>query len=57
MTEAVFVTDLHGRRPRYEALFEHLADNPPGLLLVGGDLLEPFSSESGFIDDFLREQF
>ncbi len=38
MTNCLFVTDLHGRRERYRKLFEFLAQKPPDVLFMGGDL-------------------
>lgn len=38
MTTAHFVSDLHGAPSRYETLFRHLAENPPDILFMGGDL-------------------
>lgn len=41
-----FVSDLHGRRERYERLFERIAAEAPEVVLLGGDLLP-----GRFIDD------
>jgi uncharacterized protein len=34
-----FVSDLHGKKPRYEKLFDAIQTRIPGLVLLGGDLL------------------
>ena len=39
MTRAFFVSDLHGRKVKYEKLFELLKEDPPDLLFIGGDIL------------------
>ncbi len=65
MPDAVFVTDLHGKKERYLSLFEYLLGNPPDILLVGGDLLSPFMPAtdsavpggSDFINGFLVKNF
>lgn len=61
MPEALYVSDLHGKRDRYLKLFDFLLNNPPEVLLIGGDLLEPFMQntdsagpgEHDFINKFL----
>jgi Icc-related predicted phosphoesterase len=58
----LFVSDLHGRVDRYEKLFEQVARVAPQVVLLGGDLLPPFSmgSESwdeGFVAGFLAPRF
>jgi uncharacterized protein len=34
----LFASDLHGHQRRYEALFHAVGDDPPDVLLLGGDL-------------------
>ena len=34
-----FVSDLHGKKERYEKLFYRLKENPPDALFIGGDIL------------------
>lgn len=65
MTEAVFVTDLHGKNERYITLIDYLSSNPPDILFIGGDLLPAFMpsddslrpGEKDFIHKFLKEIF
>jgi len=55
-----FVSDRHGRRDRYEALFEAISDEEPGAVFLGGDLLPPMGGIDGseaFVEDFLRARF
>jgi Icc-related predicted phosphoesterase len=52
-----FVSDLHGDTRRYEALFDAVAGERPGALLLGGDLLPSgFNArrEGDFLRDFLQ---
>ena len=55
MPWAFFVSDLHGRRGRYEALLAAVADQRPAAVFLGGDLF-PHAMAHGpsFFDD---EQF
>ena len=39
MTLCFFVSDLHGRRPRYQSLFEAIRADRPAAVFWGGDLL------------------
>ena len=57
MIEAVFVTDLHGRKNLYNSLFSYLRESPPNILLIGGDLLPGLMCPSDFINGFLRKNF
>ena len=57
MIDAVFVTDLHGRKNHYNSLFAYLGASPPDILLIGGDLLPGFMHQSDFINGFLRKNF
>lgn len=57
-----FVSDLHGSPARYEALFSRLVDDPPDVLLLGGDLLPHGLGPSaepggGFVRGFLADGF
>lgn len=62
---AFFVADLHGRRERYEKLFEVTVAERPGALFLGGDLLpHPMASydaagpgRHSFVDDYLAARF
>jgi Icc-related predicted phosphoesterase len=65
MFRCFFVSDLHGRRERYERLLVSIANERPRALFLGGDLL-PFSfgqhraceTESfDFITDYLAGEF
>jgi len=43
MREFYFVTDLHGRKERYEKLLQRIQSDPPSALFLGGDILpSPF---------------
>ncbi|MBS1261644.1 MAG: hypothetical protein MAG453_00973 [Calditrichaeota bacterium] len=63
MARCVFVTDLHGRPRRYRALFQRLEQDPPELVLLGGDLMPhgfhpPAPGGGGdFMHDFLLAGF
>ncbi len=57
MPEAFFVTDLHGRGKLYNSLFTFLKNDTPDVLLIGGDILPPFSGSTDFINGFLRKNF
>lgn len=50
-----FVTDLHGKRSRYEKLFGFLEDNPPNILLIGGDFLPSHVHFKGGMEDFISQ--
>ncbi|HSP07293.1 MAG TPA: metallophosphoesterase [Acidobacteriota bacterium] len=57
-----FVSDLHGKSHRYEALFRAILHERPEIVLLGGDLLPLHGAFSGewkgdFIRDFLNAQF
>ncbi len=61
--KAFFVSDLHGRKSRYEKLFGLILSELPDLVLIGGDLLPSgISILSGdsvngdFLDDFLMPE-
>ncbi|MBI2213899.1 MAG: metallophosphoesterase [Acidobacteria bacterium] len=53
MIATFFVSDLHGRVPRYESLFAAIERERPGVVLLGGDLL-PQGFGPG-ADEFLTE--
>ena len=54
MTDCFFVSDLHGRRERFETLFAALAAERPRALFVGGDILpHPWGEKEDFLEDFL----
>ena len=63
MTRCLFVTDLHGKRGRYQALFGAIAGARPELVLLGGDLMPSGlgammgACESDFVRDFLAPGF
>ncbi|MGM0485030.1 MAG: metallophosphoesterase family protein [Candidatus Krumholzibacteriota bacterium] len=59
-TRAFFVSDLHGKVPRYEKLFQAIEDEKPGAVFIGGDILphlDPprFSGERFMKGYFIRE--
>lgn len=61
--KAFFVSDLHGRKTRYEKLFELILTETPDLVLIGGDILPsgisiiPGDSVNGdFIDEYLKPE-
>ncbi|MCP4571572.1 MAG: hypothetical protein GY838_04410 [bacterium] len=57
MPQAFFTSDLHGRPGRYRALWARVADERPGAVFLGGDLLphgmDRSWDESGTGDDFV----
>jgi len=50
MVSCYFASDLHGRPERYRSLFRLLAEEPPGVLFLGGDLL-PMALDTGWMDE------
>ncbi|MGK2856511.1 MAG: metallophosphoesterase family protein [Thermoanaerobaculia bacterium] len=59
MIDTFFVSDLHGRVPRYEALFGAIARERPRAVLLGGDLL-PHGLGAGadsFVAEYLSAKF
>ncbi len=60
MADWYFVSDLHGKQRRCARLLAALADRPPRVLLVGGDLLprgnraDEAGSPADFISGYLR---
>lgn len=59
MTDCFFVTDIHGSIDRYHKLFQHIAEQPPKVVLMGGDLLPHGLASSSpavaHLKDFARE--
>ena len=57
MASCFFISDLHGKKERYEKLFYKILSEKPDIIFFGGDLLpNPFSSEwkgKDFLEDFL----
>ncbi len=55
MINAFFVSDLHGKKEKYEKLIEHIIREKPDIVFVGGDLL-PHPCNEDFKDlNFLRD--
>lgn len=53
-----FVSDLHGSESRYRVLAKKIREQPPDLVLLGGDLLPPLHSKpfiNGFLFPLLRK--
>lgn len=50
----VFVSDLHGREKRYEALFEIVGEEGPDAVFMGGDLLPSGLGLSTDVERFVR---
>lgn len=65
MNTCLFVSDLHGKMSRYEALFKIIKKEKPDFVFMGGDLLPHRSIQSGqskvgeidFIRDFMIRKF
>ena len=65
MNTCLFVSDLHGKMSRYEALFKIIKKEKPDFVFIGGDLLphrhihnENTQDDTGnFIKDFLFRKF
>jgi len=59
MNKCFFVSDLHGHKHRYKALFSKIKQEKPGAVFLGGDLLPSFGSrgESDFLNDYLSQEF
>lgn len=62
--KAFFVSDLHGKKTRYDKLFEAIYSEMPQLVLIGGDvlpsgisILSDDSINGEFIDDYLAKKF
>jgi Icc-related predicted phosphoesterase len=56
VTQALFVSDLHGRIDRYRKLFHAIAEEKPKAVFLGGDLL-PSSLAALATDDSLPDDF
>lgn len=54
MRDCFFVSDLHGRTGRYQALFSRIGEDRPGAVFLGGDLFPGLAGFKGgdFLDDF-----
>jgi len=64
MNSCFFVSDLHGKMSRYEALFRLIKKEKPDFVFIGGDLLPHrsfkntnVSGESNFFSEFLVRKF
>lgn len=59
MNQCFLVSDLHGQKHRYEALFTKIKQEKPAAIFLGGDLLPSFGSrgESDFLNDYLSQEF
>ncbi|MDA3886268.1 MAG: metallophosphoesterase [Candidatus Delongbacteria bacterium] len=55
MTSCLFVTDLHGKRSRYEKLFEIIKQEIPKIIFLGGDILPNLFSKEWNDIDFLED--
>lgn len=59
MPACLFVSDLHGRPARYEALFAAIQDREPAALFMGGDLFPmvfaALDANLGLPEDFARD--
>lgn len=58
MTACFFVSDLHGRITRYQALFSAILSEKPAAVFLGGDLFPGFEGRTGgdFLEDFFAPQ-
>ena len=59
MTRCHFVTDLHGRRDRYEKLFRIILTEKPNAVFFGGDLLPHMHDDDGggsFMTSYLTRE-
>jgi Icc-related predicted phosphoesterase len=54
MKNCFFVSDLHGKPARYQALFNAIRADKPKAVFMGGDLLPGFSSNSNFITEVVK---
>jgi uncharacterized protein len=65
MNSCLFVSDLHGKMSRYEALFKVIKKEKPDFVFIGGDLLphrriqltDAKTEEENFVHDFLIRKF
>ncbi|RKZ10960.1 hypothetical protein DRQ32_06615, partial [bacterium] len=49
-----FVSDLHGRSNRYEALWKAISDDRPDAVFLGGDLMPMWLEQSDFVPSAFR---
>lgn len=61
--KAFFVSDLHGRKSRYDKLCELIFEDTPELVLIGGDILpsgisiiSDESTNGDFLEEYLKEK-
>ncbi len=56
-TNCFFISDLHGKRERFDKLFAAVEKENPGIIFIGGDILpHALTAESGhegFLNDYL----
>jgi len=64
ITKSFFVSDLHGRKTRYDKLFEAIYLEMPQIVLIGGDvlpsgisILSDDSINGDFLGDYLANKF
>ena len=59
MSQCFFISDLHGQKRRYKALFSRIKQEKPEAVFLGGDLLPSFGSrdERDFLSDYLSQEF
>lgn len=61
MINSFFVSDLHGKKDRFEKLILKIKEEKPQLVFVGGDLLPHFADDlihyEDFISDYLLPEF
>jgi len=56
-TRSFFVSDLHGKTERFSKLFRAIAEEKPGLLFIGGDILPPIDPPEYSGERFMRGYF
>jgi Icc-related predicted phosphoesterase len=65
VSRCFFASDIHGRPERYTKLWRAIAEDPPGALFLGGDLLpsgmaglaSPAPDHRDFVNDFMARGF
>jgi len=55
MPHCYFVSDLHGNRDLYAALFDKIRRDPPDMVFIGGDILPHGYHQEGTSGDFIRD--
>jgi Icc-related predicted phosphoesterase len=50
----IFVSDLHGKIPRYERLFQVIRQETPDVVFLGGDLLPLRLTQNPSMEDFIE---